>query len=332
MRMVSPNSLGSYAGAAHRGLVTCHGTEAGRLETKSFTASGLTKITLPNGCTAETDTHIFAAADDGFRRAENKYIVAYVWPFDPSTLTPGLDMKKFSDIIRRNLTNLGNNTRHNIPLEIPFQAVWAEYGVPMNLNNVLDNHHYVTVPIVTGIIVIGMTIAVIFAVIIAHRASESRRQYQMMEYMNNRPSSFEKTLNYLEDRKEGIDRQRPGKAMAPQPPQEQSVKGPPPYAAKIRGRPGYSESPAGRPGYPLGATMSLIEELQEHNRTTAGHSLGMNETDLQGEGASALGGFDLGRNQVASRNYPRGAPVAINMRDMMEQKKRKREHGIKELF
>jgi hypothetical protein len=96
MRMVSPNSFGSYAGEAHRGLVTCHGTEAGRLETKSFTASGLTKITLPNGCTAEMDTHIFAAADDGFDRAENEYIAAYLWPFDPLTLTPGLDTKKFS--------------------------------------------------------------------------------------------------------------------------------------------------------------------------------------------------------------------------------------------
>jgi hypothetical protein len=64
----------------------------------------------------------------------------------------------------------------------------------------------------------------------------------------------------------------------------------------------------------------LIEELQEHEKTTSGHSLGMNTTDLQGEGASALGGFDLGRDQVASRNYPRGAPVAINMQDMMDRR------------
>jgi hypothetical protein len=127
MRMVSPNSFGSYAGAAHRGLVTCHGTEAGRQETKLFTASGLTKITLPNGCTAETDTHIFVMADDGFSRAENEYIVSYVWPFDPSMLTPGLDTKKFSDIIRRNLTRLAINTRHNIPLEVALQVVGAEY-------------------------------------------------------------------------------------------------------------------------------------------------------------------------------------------------------------
>jgi hypothetical protein len=155
MRMVSPNLFGSYAGEAHRGLVMCHGDEPGKLETKSFTASGLTKITLPNGCSAETDTHIFAAADNGFDRAETDYIVAYVWPFDQLTLTPGLDTKKFSEILRRNLTNLANNTRHNIPLEIALQAVGAEYGVPMDLNQVLDNPHYVTVPIVVLILFVG---------------------------------------------------------------------------------------------------------------------------------------------------------------------------------
>jgi hypothetical protein len=179
--------------------VTCHGTEAGRLETKSFTASGLTKITLPNRCTADMDTHIFAAADDGFSRAENEYIVSYVWPFDPSTLTPGLDTKKFSDIIRRNLTSLANNTRHNIPLEIALQAVGAEYGVPMNLSDVLDNHHYVTVPIVTVIIVIMMTIAVIFAVMIARHVSEARRHCQIMVYMNKQQNGFDETLRFLEE-------------------------------------------------------------------------------------------------------------------------------------
>jgi hypothetical protein len=75
MRMVSPNLFGSYAGEAHRGLVTCHGDEPGKLDTKSFTVSGLSKITLTNGCSAETDTHIFTAADDGFDRAETDYII-----------------------------------------------------------------------------------------------------------------------------------------------------------------------------------------------------------------------------------------------------------------
>jgi hypothetical protein len=232
-----------------------------------------------------------------------------------------LDTKKFSDIIRRNLTSLANNTRHNIPLEVALQAVGAEYGVPLNLNDVLDNHHYVTVPIVTVIFVIMMTIAIIFAVVIARHVAESRRHYQIMVYMNKRQDNFDETLRFREEEEEEREQLRPRKATAPQPPQERSFTEPPPYGPKGRGRPGYSESPAGRPGYPLGATLSLIEELQEHGKTTAGHSLGMNTTDLQGEGASALGGFDLGRDQVASRNYPRGgAPVAINMRDMMEQK------------
>jgi hypothetical protein len=112
------------------------------------------------------DTHIFAAADDGFSRSENEYTVSYVWPFDPSTLTRGLDTKKFSDLIKRNLTRLANNTRHNIPLEVALRAVGAEYGVPLNMNDVLEEHNYVTVPIITVIILIILTIAVIFRVVI----------------------------------------------------------------------------------------------------------------------------------------------------------------------
>jgi hypothetical protein len=315
MRMVLPNSFGSYAGDAHRGLVTCHRDEAGKLETKSFTASGLTKITLPNRCTAETDTHIFAAADDGFDRAENDYIVAYVWPFDPLTLTPGLDTKKFSEILRRNLTNLANNTRHNIPLEIALQAVGAEYGVPMNLNEVMDNLHYVTGPIVVLILFVGGTVLVIMGVMIARRSTETRHQYQMMNYMHKRQDAFERTLDYLEEREAKMNPERPEKAKAPQTPWDRVTAGPPPYTGQGRGRPPVSSGP----GCPLGATSSLIAEMQEHARTTKGHSLGMNETELHGEGARALGAFDLGRNQEAARNYPR-APAAINMQEMMEQK------------
>jgi hypothetical protein len=123
-----------------------------------------------------------------------------VCPFNPSTLTPGLDTKKFCDIIRKDLTNLANNTRHNIPLEIALQAVGAEYGVPMNPNDVLDNHHYVTVTIVTVIIVIMMTIAVIFAVMIARHVSEARRHNQIMVNMNKRQNGFDETLRFLEEK------------------------------------------------------------------------------------------------------------------------------------
>jgi hypothetical protein len=46
----------------------------------------------------------------------------------------------------------------------------------------------------------------------------------------------------------------------------------------------------------------------------------MNVAGLQGEAAEMLGGFNIGRDQVATRNYPRGALVAINMADVMERK------------
>jgi hypothetical protein len=254
MRMVSPNSFGSYAGEVHRGLVTCQGDEPGKLETKSFTASGLTKITLPNGCSAETDRHVFAAANNGFDRAETDYIVAYVWPFDPLTLMPGLDTKKFSEILRRNLTNLANNTRHNIPLEIALQAVGAKYGVPMDLNQLLDNHHYVTVPIVVLILFVGGTVLVIMVVIIWRRSKDSRETFQMMDYMHKRQNVFENALDFLEKREAMNNPERPRKATAPQPPWDCVTAAPAPYAGQRRGRLPVSSGP----GCPLGATESLI--------------------------------------------------------------------------
>jgi hypothetical protein len=270
---------------------------------------------LPNGCSAETDTHIFAAADDRFDRAETDYIVAYVWPFDPMTLTPGLDTKKFSEILRRNLTNLANNTRHNIPLEIALQAVGAEYGVPMDLNQVLDNHHYVTVPIVVLILVVGGTIMVVMAVIIWRRTKDSRESFLMMNYMHKRQNVLESTLNFLEKREAMNNPERPRKPTAPQPQWDSVTAAPAPYAGQRRGRAPVSSEP----GCPLGATASLIMEMEENMRTTAGHSLGMNKTEMLRTGARTGGAFDLGGNQEAAMNYPR-APAAINMQDMMERK------------
>jgi hypothetical protein len=323
MRMVLPNLFGLYNDAAHRGLVTCQGTDAGGRETKSFMASRLTKITLPHGCSAETDTHIFAAANDGFSRSENDYTVSYVWPFDPSTLTPGLDTKKFSDIIKRNLTRLANNTRHNIPLEVALRTVGAEYGVPLNMNDVLDEHHYVTVPIITVIIVIILTIAIIFGVRIVRNIAKSKRQDQFMMYMKKRQDILIEAMRYREEEEEGRGRMRPRKPMAPQPPQTESYSQPPSYATAGRGRPGYAEtpqSPTRRTGASLGVPLSLVAELQEHGISTAGHSLGMKAAGLQEEAASMLRGLNIDRDQVATKNYPRGAPVAINMVDMMERR------------
>jgi hypothetical protein len=78
----------------------------------------------------------------------------------------GFNTKKFSDILKRNLTRLANNTRHSIPLEVALQAVGATDGVPMDMNGVLDGHQYFTVPVMTISILLILCGAIVFAVII----------------------------------------------------------------------------------------------------------------------------------------------------------------------
>jgi hypothetical protein len=144
-----------------------------------------------------------------------------------------------------------------------------------------------------------------------------------MTHMKKRQDIFIKALRYREEEKEGRGQMRPRKPTAPQPPQTESYSQPPSYATAGRGRPGYAEtpqSPTGIPGASLGVPLSVVAELQKHGISTAGHSLVMNAAILQGEAASMLRGFNIGRDQVATKNYPRGAPVAINMVDMMERR------------
>jgi hypothetical protein len=64
---------------------------------------------------------------------------------------------------------------------------------------------------------------------------------------------------------------------------------------------------------------NLKKTIADFNRTTTGHSLGMNESELMETGARTRGAFDLGGGQDAMRNYPR-APVEISMTDMLSRK------------
>jgi hypothetical protein len=320
MRMVAPDAFGLYTDKLHRGTVTCRGrNNPGGPETRAFTANGLTKITLPHGCTAETDTHIFAAADDGFKRSDNDYTISYVWLFDPLTLTPGLDTKLFSGILKKNLTSLANNTRHNISLEIALQAVGANGEIPVNLNDLLDGHHYVTVLVMTTVIIIILISSTIGGVVITCVKGGNRGLRLSFNYLKNEVAIMQKAQRNQELRQEG-DGNRPRKHQAtvppptaPQPPSYRKPQVPPPYAGPGSGRPGYrTSSPAGRPGYSLGASPSLVTDLRANKETTAGHLLGMHQ-----EQAAAMLGFQTERDQVPVTNFPRAALTAIDMKTMM---------------
>jgi uncharacterized membrane protein len=74
------------------------------------------------------------------------------------------------------------------------QAVGAVEEVPLDMNEVLDGHHYVTVPVITVIIVIILTVAVFFGVIIVRTTSNAKRQDQKMAHMGQRQDILFKAL------------------------------------------------------------------------------------------------------------------------------------------
>jgi hypothetical protein len=63
----------------------------------------------------------------------------------------------------------------------------------------------------------------------------------------------------------------------------------------------------------IGASPSLVTDLQANEETTAGQLLGMH----QEQAAAMLGGFQIGRDQVPVTNFPRAAQTAIYIKTMM---------------
>jgi hypothetical protein len=143
-------------------------------------------------------------------------------PFDPLTLTPGLDTKKFSEILRRYLTKLANNTRHNIPLEVALQAVGAEYGVPMNMNQILDKHQKVTVPLTMVTLIGGGVILAVIGVTIWRGIKERRETAVMLRYVTQRQ-------DMLYNREEPNNQSNQLQPRATPPERDMIFPDPPPY-------------------------------------------------------------------------------------------------------
>ena len=96
MRQIGPNTFAAYSPTPERGTVRCFNNTNPHL---SFTTFGLKKITIPFGCWAKTDTHIFTAADDSLTRGADFFAVNYGWETPISDLTRGLNLTLF-DILR----------------------------------------------------------------------------------------------------------------------------------------------------------------------------------------------------------------------------------------
>jgi hypothetical protein len=101
---------------------------------------------------AETDTHVFAAADNSFSRDIHEYSVAYTWPFDVHDLTHGLDTKALRGIMDR-LGNLNNHTHHNMPLKKALATVKADQLTNPVYHDLVNSHQHYLVSILALIIV-----------------------------------------------------------------------------------------------------------------------------------------------------------------------------------
>jgi hypothetical protein len=101
---------------------------------------------------AETDTHVFAAADNFFSRDVHEYLVAYTWPFDVLDLAHGLDTKALMGIMDR-LGDLNNRTHHNMPLEKALAAVKADQLTHPVYHDLVNLHQHYLVSILALIIV-----------------------------------------------------------------------------------------------------------------------------------------------------------------------------------
>jgi hypothetical protein len=193
------------------------------------------------------------------------------------------------------MTSLENRTRHNIPLDRALQAVAANGEIPVNLNDLLDNHHYVTVPVLTTVIIIIILIgAIIGAMVIKRVKADARAVRQTLNYQNQAFGIMQETVRNMEQNRDDDD-VRPRKHQAPMPPPTAPLASPiityrPPHVPPLY----LTTSRPLRRGYSLGASPSLEADMLGTAATTAGHSLGMHH-----EQAAAMLGFQF--RQVVTR-------------------------------
>jgi hypothetical protein len=92
---LSANKFAMYTADPHQGKIHCRNTSTSF--PRNFQLNKLSTITLPAGCTARTNSHVFAAADTACTRPAEDWAVGYKWAFDHvKSLTRGLDTDRKS--------------------------------------------------------------------------------------------------------------------------------------------------------------------------------------------------------------------------------------------
>jgi hypothetical protein len=192
------------------------------------------------------------------------------------------------------------------------QAAAANREIKVNLNDLLDNHPYVSMPVLTTVIIMILIGATIGGVVIKRMKADNCARRQTFNYENQVLGIMQETVRNMERNREEdkIRLQKHHTPMqTPTAPQEtHTITYRPPHVPPLYA----TTSPAGRPGYSLGASPSLAADMQGTAATTAGHSLGMHH-----EQAAAMLGFQTESDQTPVRNFPKATPRPIDLKTMM---------------
>jgi hypothetical protein len=172
---LTANKFAMYTAKPHQGTINCRNDS--QSIPRTFQLDKLSTIELPAGCTAVTDTHVFAAADSAFTRPATEWAVGYKWALHAKSLTKGLDTNKLREISKK-LGHFANAT--SIPLEHALQAVRK---VQQDTNEAAGIYAYI--PHGTGTAMFFSLLANLLAVISLWKINSTRN---LLQNQNNSPT------------------------------------------------------------------------------------------------------------------------------------------------
>ena len=180
---VGPRTFASYTSAPHIGEVHCHSVKNGRPH-QSFTLQDLSEISLPPGCSAHTDTHVFSAADKAFTRPQDEWTIAYDWPIPPEDMLGGVDTTVFAQMLNKTRQSLDYSSKGFVHLR---EAVDQVERTRNRVNDQLEAGHQTWTPLILSVVVAFLGVALFVAFrrlrdLEAKQAGTTKERREMAEF------------------------------------------------------------------------------------------------------------------------------------------------------
>ena len=183
---VGPRQFASYSSVAHEGKVTCS-TDRHRAH-EAFTVHNLNEISLPKGCSAETDSHVFTSADSSFTRDEAQWTIGYSWPVDTHGMLVGMNTERFAEMVTHSENAFNLTTQAEFLLDNALRDIQQHKE---DLDSEWDKIHRSYSPIIWGVFV-GLILLLAIAVLTLG--------YFLRKVYSQLPAALQKQLPALQRR------------------------------------------------------------------------------------------------------------------------------------